>query len=235
MFLKTLCYNCATWRVNPKELINRAIHSNEPKYFGEQKHRVHEVILFFTRLGLRPITLAALRYSYKSTGYSPIGFGYFTTALLKEERVLKIYEFSTRNSEYDQKMLVGSLRERLEIAQRYIRPYLADTTVDIIPHPISGKNCVALTQAHVDGKPLTKRPYAKYLTPPQKENFAKLLEQARTMLDETEYLLDVNGHNMIARNDSVVVVDTILMGKVDVKMRPITLKILNSEVDYLKR
>jgi hypothetical protein len=216
-------------------LINRVIFSNDPRYYGPQKHRLHEVILFYNRLGLRSLTLAALRYAYRPTGYTPIGFGYYTTALLKENRVLKVYEFSTRSSKLDRSKAVDSIQDRLELARKYLKPYLADTTVDIIPHPISGKDCVALTQAHVEGELLTKRPYSKYLTPTQRENFAKLLDDAKTLLDETGYLLDVNGHNMIASEDKVVVVDTILMGKVDVKMRPITLKILNGEFAYINK
>ena len=184
------------------------------------------------RLGFRPVTMSALRHYYKPSGHQPVGFGYFTTALLKDGKVLKVYEFTTRNSTKDQRMLVDSIDQRLELANRYLAPYVAVTNVKIAPHPISKKPCVVLVQDYIQGSPLKTRPYSRYLTEKQRRSFVELLERAKTLYYETGYLLDVNGHNMIAAEDKVIVVDTILMGRVDVKMRPITLRILNAELKY---
>lgn len=233
MRLTGIPYSFATWRVNPKELINRATYSNDPRYFGEQKHRIHEVILFMTRLGLRPLTMRSLKTAYKNTDYKPIGFGYFTVALMKDEDVVKIYEFSLRCTDVEKQALVSSLEERVVLAEKYLGDFIAPTQVSIEPHPILGKTCVVLRQKYVQGKPLTKKPYAKYLNDSQRKSFRELLRLAEKLLEDTGYLLDVNGHNIIAHDDAVTVIDTILMGKVDVKMRPVTIRILMNEIKHL--
>ena len=234
MKLKKIPYAFAAWRMNPHELINRAIYSNDPENYGERKHRVHEVVLFMTRLGLRPLTMRSLKAAYKHTRYTPIGFGYYTIALRKGEDVTKIYEFSLRCSEAEREALVRSLNDRIMIANNYLKDFLTPTQVAIMPHPITGENCVVLKQKYIAGTPLARKPYARYLTDTQRKSFEKLLGNAEKLLDETGYLLDVNGHNLIANGDSVKIVDTVLMGKVDVKMRPVTLRILRNEIKELE-
>jgi hypothetical protein len=233
MRLTGIPYSFATWRVNPAELIKRATHSNDPQYFGEQKHRAHEVVLFMTRLGLRPLTMRALRAAYKNTGYKPIGFGYFTIALLKGGDVTKIYEFSIRCTDSEKQALVASLQERIVLAEKYLGGFVAPTRVGIEQHPFLGGTCVVLRQNYVKGMALSKKPYAKYLTKEQRKNFRKLLGLAEKLFEDTGYLLDVNGRNIIAHGTTVTVVDTILMGKVDVVMRPVTVRILKNELKQL--
>lgn len=226
-------YFIATWRVNPKELVNRATYSNNPRYFGAQKHRIHEVILFITRLGLHPLTMRSLKAAYKNTEFNPIGFGYFTIVLIKDEDVIKIYEFTLRCTDAEKQALVISLKERLALAEKYLGDFITPTLVSIEPHPITKKTCVVLRQKYVKGKPLSKKPYAKYLNDSQRKSFRNLLGLAEKLLEETGYLLDVNGHNIIANDNTVTVIDTILMGKVDVKMRPVTIRILKNEIKHL--
>lgn len=234
MRLTVIPYSFATWRFNPKELINRATYSNDPAYFGQQKHRIHEVVLFMTRLGLRPLTMSSLAAAYKNTGYTPVGFGYFTIALRKGEDVTKIYEFSMRCTDAERQALAKSLKERVVLAEKYLGELLAPTKVGIEPHPITGTDCVVLHQKFISGKSLSRRPYTKYLDGEQRKNFLKLLRLAEKLYEDTGYLLDVNGHNMIAHHGTVIVVDTILMGKVDVKMRQVTLRILKNEIKQLE-
>jgi len=235
MNLQKACHQIAVWRLNPTELIQRATYSDDPRYFGDQKHRIHEAILFFTRLGLRPLTMFCLGTAYKGSGYVPVGFGYFTSALKNEQGVVKIYEFSATCSAEEKQALVASLQNRLKLAEQHLGKHLAPTTVHVETHPLANASCVVLRQDYIAGKPLRKKPYAKRLTPEQQQSLHELLRAARKLYDETGYLLDVNGHNLIAQKDRVVVVDTILMGKVDVRMRPVTLRILNRELSLLRK
>lgn len=230
MTLQEVCYHLAVWRVNPRELIHRSTYADQPERYGDQKHRLHEVVLFFTRLGLRPITMTCLSVAYRNTDYSPVGFGYFTCALKNKNEVLKIYEFSVRCSHAEQQALIASLQKRLELANHYLGEHLASTAVDIEPHPLSGQPAVVLRQKYIAGKPLRKRPYVRQLSAKQKQSLHQLLLAAKKLYDETSYLLDVNGHNLVVQEERVIVVDTILMGEIDAKMRPITLRILEKEL-----
>ena len=154
---------------------------------------------------------------------------------MEDNEVVKIFEFSTKASESQRVELCRSLQERLEIAQKYLAKYLTETHISIESHPISGLRCVIIRQPYIKGRLLLKQPYGAFLTTKQSINYFELLTSALRLYEEQNYLLDVNQSNLVVKGDRVLVLDTILIGTVDVIMFPRTLKVLKKELNYIKQ
>ncbi len=101
-----ICYRIVAWHIKPKKLIRRATYFDKPEHLYKQTYRLGEGIIFFVKLHLRFVIMYCLAVAYKDTGYSPIGFGYFTNALRDGDEVIKLYEFSAKCSIVDQQNLV---------------------------------------------------------------------------------------------------------------------------------
>jgi hypothetical protein len=230
--IQKIIYRFVSWHFSPKSLIKRATYYDNPRYFYHQISRLREATLFLLKIGIRPLTLRCLALAYKDSGYMAIGFGYYANALRKGDQVIKLYEFTTKCNDEERQALVASINKRIEIADNYLGRFLTGTEAKVAPHPITHMPCVSIYQNYVDGSLLTMHPYADFITKEQRTSLLNMLTKAKELYNKTGYLVDVNSHNLMVVNNDVFIIDTILMGKVDVIMLPRTLKILNNELEH---
>jgi hypothetical protein len=216
--------------------MEHATNANETARF--QKRNIFlfwDTLFFILKARVPSLVVRTINIAYKPFGYSGAGFGYYTNVLRKADEVTKVFEFSTKCTESERVALLRSLNERLEIAERYLGKYLVNTTTSIEAHPISGLRCVVIHQPYIEGKLLLNRPYAASLNANQLINYSKLLNNALRLHNDENYLLDLNKANLIIHDDTVLVLDTILAGTIDIVMFPMILKILNNELSYIKQ
>ena len=229
--LPKVSYKLISWHPGPKSLMKHATFVKKRKLLhGGTLPLTAESILFLLKSWFPTLTQRVMGLAYGKFGYTVAGFGFYTNVLKNGDEVLKIYEFSAKSSEEDKQYLVDSLRKRLKLAEQYFGDYLLPTRVGIESHPITKLSCVVIRQPYVGGNLLVKRVNALSLNPKQRSSLISLLNKALKLYKDEDYLLDITKGNLAIDGDEIFILDTILMGRVDIVMFPIALKLLHEEL-----
>ena len=223
------------WRPQPYDLARRIIDGNNPAKFGAKKHSLREVVLFITRLSLRPVIFASMKHWYRKTTLQPIRFGYFTTVFRLNNDVIKIYDFTTKLDDKTLNNTYKVVKQSYDIAHKYLGSFVNPTEIYIDLHPLTNDKCIMMKQSYVEGKPLRGSSYSTQMNTLQKESFIKFLRINEEMRNNTGYTADINANNLFLVDNSIILVDTIPSGQVVAKNRRSTINILKRELYYLDK
>lgn len=229
--MHSIIYKIFAWRPQPYDLARRIIDGNNPAKFGAKQHSLREVVLFITRLSLRPVILASMKHCYGKTPLNPIGFGYFTTVFRLNNDVIKIYDFTTKLDDKTLNNTYKVVKQSYDIAHKYLGSFVNPTEIYIDLHPLTKDKCIMMKQSYVEGKPLRGSSYSAQMNTLQKENFIKFLRINEEMRNDTGYTADINANNLFLVDNSIILVDTIPSGQVVAKNRRSTISILNRELN----